>query len=249
MVTSQPVTQWNSDSELGAGLHARDLILPKAEVFQIFDKDFVVASTRKGPVAVVRPASDGGERLALVGFDFLSDPLRYRVSSPILFANLMRWLAPQAFRTIQVAAEPVGLADVVLDSSEEAAEIHVTDETGRAVPFLVQGHALQFFIGAPRVVHVTTGRRERVLSMSLPQVATDNWKIPPSVPQAMPGVSPGTAMAMDFWPFLACLGGLGLIAEWLVFGGSRTVKFRSRDTRSKSPSVAPAKQREELVTK
>lgn len=248
-VASQSVTRWNNDSELGAGLHARDLLLPKAKVFQTFDKDFVVASTAKGPVAVVRPASDNGERLALVGFDFLAEPLRYRVSSPILFANLMRWLAPEAFHAIQISAEPVGLSHIPLDSSEDSEDMHVTDQAGRAVPFLMQNSAVEFFVDAPRVVHIITGQRERYLSLILPQIASEDWKVPADVPRSMPGSSAGSTIAMDLWQILACLGGLGLILEWFLFGRSPLNRFRPRVAPANSSRPSPATRERELVAK
>ncbi|MCU1293318.1 MAG: hypothetical protein JWP08_2168, partial [Bryobacterales bacterium] len=210
-VFDQAIAQWNTDDELGAGLHARDVLLPKAKVFQTFDKDYVVASIRKGPVAVVRPSSDSSEKFAAVGFDFIGEPLRYKVTSPLLFANLMRWLAPQAFRAVQVIAEPVGLADVTLDDSEHPDNVRVTDDSGRAMPFLLAGKRLQFFVESPTVAHVVTGQSERILSLVLPEVATQEWNVPAAVPEGLPGFSRQGAVAMDLWQMLACLGGLGFV--------------------------------------
>lgn len=248
-IAGQTITQWNTDTELGAGLHARDVLLPKAEAFQIFDKDFVVAATNKGPVAVVRPDSDAGAKLAVVGFDFISEPLRYTVTSPILFANMMRWLAPQAFRAVQVSAEPVGLANITLENSELPDEAHVTDSSGRAVPFLVESGRLQFFMEAPAIVHVITGHRERILSMVLPEIATQDWKIPAMVPQSIPGFSTGGPAAIDLWQILACLGGFGLILEWFLFGRQRSTAFRPRAAAFTTPPVSRSQRERELVSR
>ncbi len=244
-VANQVVTQWNSDIELGAGLHARDLLLPRAEVFQIFDKDFVVAATSKGPVAVVRPASESGERLAVVGFDFMAEPLRYKITSPILFANLMRWLAPQSFRAIQLSAEPVGLASIALENGEEQDEVHVTEAAGHAVPVLVVDRKLQFFVETPTVIHIVTRDRERFLSMVLPQIAAQDWKVPAVIPQSMPSFSGGGSAAMDLWQILACLGGLGLIIEWFLFARQKSIRLRPRSSSTLSANLPrPARERE-----
>ncbi len=246
-IVDKPVTYWTADSELGAGLHARDLLLPKAEVFQVLDRDFAVASTSAGPVAVIRPASETNLKLAAVGFDLLAEPLRYRVSSPILFANLMRWLAPQAFRSLQISVEPVGLESVALDEAdfEGGAPISVYDEAGLAIPFLIQNRTLQFFGEKPAVVHVKTGQRERILSLVLPQVADYEWNVPAAM-QHSPGSDSIAAKTVDLWQVLACLGGLGLLVEWLLFGRSRTVRF---PTRSPAPSTRVADRSGELVSR
>lgn len=227
-VANQVVSRWNSDADLGAGLHARDVSLPQSKVYQVFDKDFVAASTARGPVAVVRPVSENGEKLAVVGFDFLAEPLRYRVTSPILFANMMRWLAPQAFRAVQLSAEPVGLGAVPLDLSEQPDQVHVTDENGRPVPFLVESGHVQFFTEAPAIVHVVTRQHEEIVSMVLPEIARYEWKVPSSVPHTVPRGSNSDVSAMDLWQVLAVLGGLGLLVEWLLFGRQRAFRFKAR---------------------
>lgn len=246
-VVDQVVTHWNNDDQLGAGLHARDVLLPKAKVFQVFDKDYIVASTNKGPVAVVRPASENNEKLAAVGFDFIGEPLRYKITSPLLFANLMRWLVPQAFRAVQISAEPVGLANLSLDSEEQAAGVRVTDDAGRALPFLSGSSRLQFFVDVPTIAHVVTEQRERIVSLVLPEIAVHEWAVPANAARGLPGVGAEGSAAMDLWRILACLGGLGLLLEWLLFGRQRSVKFRPRSARASS-SRFPLRQRErELV--
>ncbi len=57
---------------------------------------------------------------AVIGFDVLSEPLKFNVATPFLFANLMRWAAPAMFRTEQFSAQGVGLAEVSLDPGERA---------------------------------------------------------------------------------------------------------------------------------
>jgi hypothetical protein len=241
------ITQWNTDDELGAGLHARDVLLPKAKVFQTFDKDYVVASVARGPVAVVRPSSESGEKLAAVGFDFIGEPLRYKVTSPLLFANMMRWLAPQAFRAVQVNAEPVGLADVTLDDSEHPENVRVADDSGRAMPFLLADRRLQLFVEAPTVAHVITGQRERILSLVLPEIATQDWNVPPTVAHGLPGFSTAGASAIDLWQMLACLGGLGLLLEWMLFGQQRLAKLRPGAASFRSSRLSHPERERELV--
>ena len=114
------------------------------------------------------------------------------------------------------------------------------------MPFLVQHNRLQVFVEAPAVLHIVTRQRERIISMVLPEVAAQDWKVPPTVAQTLPGFSTTTGMAVDLWQVLSCLGGFGLILEWLLFGRQRSLKFRPRAVSSPS-SVSPPERQRELV--
>lgn len=92
------VKTWNSEGDLTSGLRTHELPASTAEVFQTFEGDTAVASAAEGPIVVVRPARQGRPQMAVVGFDPLAGQLKFEVTTPLLFANLLRWLSPALFR-------------------------------------------------------------------------------------------------------------------------------------------------------
>jgi hypothetical protein len=220
---SQDVTvaHWNSDSPLGAGLHAKAMNLPEAEVYETFQGDIPVAETDKGPVVVARPSTNVTPRLAAIGFDPLAGALRFELTTPLLFANLTRWLAPEAFRASDYTASTVGSVSLALDPNERAEQLSVTDDRGYHVPFTVRNQTLQLYVSRPSIVHIVSPERERIYSFTLPEVAEKQWNPPSSVAEGLPVLTSLLPSAFDLWQWLALAGGLGLLAEWLLFGRRR----------------------------
>jgi Ca-activated chloride channel family protein len=103
---SQAALHWNASPEFAAGGNSPEVVLPHANVFQIFEGDLAVASVAAGPVAVARPGSSGGPKEAVIGFDPFASVLRSQIAMPLLVARIMRWLAPQAFGPGEVDATP-----------------------------------------------------------------------------------------------------------------------------------------------
>ena len=64
-------------------------------------------------------------------------------------------------------------------------------------------------------------------SLTLPDVAEAVWKPPANVRRGIPKASVGGAVTQDLWPWLAALGGLGLLIDWLLYGRSRVFRVRS----------------------
>ena len=123
VVNGAVIKSWRSDDALGAGLHAKEADIRVAEVFQLFEGDMPVGSLAEGPTVIARPSTDRRPKLAVMGFDPLSGQLRFEVTTPLLFANLLRWLSPEPFKTVDATASRVGPASVILDASERAARI------------------------------------------------------------------------------------------------------------------------------
>ena len=69
-------------------------------------------------MVVARPSAANRPRLAVVGFDPLHGSLRFELSTPLLFANLLHWLEPESFRSLELTASAVGSAAVALDAKE-----------------------------------------------------------------------------------------------------------------------------------
>jgi hypothetical protein len=219
------IKTWNNESALAAGLHAREAHIANAEIFETFEGDTPVARVAGGPIVVAREAGPGQARFALIGFDPLQGQLKFEVTTPILFANLLRWLSPESFRTLDLAAGSVGTAsiplDQPLDTGDRQEQIRVLDDNGLALPFTVHGGVLQLFTAKASVLHVYSGDRERILSLTLPEVAETEWKVPEGAARGLPRTSRLGGGPIDLWKWLA-LAGLGcLLAEWFAFGRQR----------------------------
>jgi hypothetical protein len=143
--------------------------------------------------------------------------MKYQLTTPLLFANIIRWMAPDAFRTWELTAGTVGTVDVELESEIDPKSIRVQTEEGRPLPFTVQGKSLRFFTAAPGVVRVLTGDRELVYSLTLPQPGDTVWK-PSNVKIGLPGRAPIGPTSRDLWHWLALAGAAGLLADWILYG-------------------------------
>jgi hypothetical protein len=227
VVNDAAVKTWNAESTLGAGLHARRAQIPTADVFQIFDNDVPVASVAEGPIIVARASGETGPKISVIGFDPLEGKGRFEVTTPLLFANLLRWLSPEALRILDTSAAPVGAATINLDSGERPGggaqnhqQVRVIDSNGAAVPFIIRDQTLQLFASRPSIVHIVSSDRERVLSVTLPDVAASEWKPPTNAASGLPAAAPFAPEAIDLWKWLAVLGGTGLLAEWILFGSA-----------------------------
>ena len=114
--------------------------------------------------------------MVVLGFHPVRSGMKYQLTTPLLFANIIRWMAPDAFRSWELTAGTVGTVDVELESEIDPKSIRVQTEEGRPLPFTVEGKTLRFFTGAPGVVRVLTGDRELVYSLTLPQPGDTVWK-------------------------------------------------------------------------
>jgi hypothetical protein len=214
------LNQWLADHPLGAGLRARDIELATAEIFHPAPGDIVVARSDAGPLIVARP---GNPKMVVLGFHPVRSGMKYQLTTPLLFANIVRWMAPDAFRSWELTAGTVGTVDVELESDIDPKSIRVQTEEGRTLPFTVEGKALRFFTGAPGVVRVLTGDRELVYSLTLPQPGDAVWRPSPEQVQqgvklGLPGRGPIGPTSRDLWHWLALAGAAGLLADWILFG-------------------------------
>lgn len=222
-VSDAPVTVWHSESGVSNGLHAKETRLPHANVFEDFEGDVPIASVAGGNVVLARDASAGKPALAAIGFDPLSGPLRFEVTTPLLVAHLLNWLAPENRRDADLMALPMGPATVTLNTNEDTSAVRVVDEHGMNVPFTLHGASLNLFANHPAIVRVMTNQRERVLSLTLPDIAAYTW-VPKNVLTGIPPAAHITPSATDLWKYLAIAAALCLAAEWWFFGrGKRNV--------------------------
>jgi hypothetical protein len=213
-----PLARWRSDHTLGTGLHTEDLRLESTQVFSASPDDIAIAEVERGPVILARP---GARKLVVMGFHPLRSAMRYELATPLLFANVLRWMSPEVFRRWELAAGSVGPQTVTLDSEAREQDIKVLDENQRPMPFSLRGRTVRFFCGAPGTVRVLTANDEIVRSIALPEVPDARWEPPQNARHGVPKSWPAGPASRDLWQILALAGGAGLLAEWLLFGRSR----------------------------
>jgi hypothetical protein len=210
--------RWRVDHPLGAGLRAKDLEFPTAELFRVDHDDVAIAESDAGALIVARP---GKPKTVVFGFHPVRSGMKYSLTTPLLFANIVRWMAPDIFRSWELTAGMVGTVDVQLESEPDPSTIHVATEDGKRLPFTIEGRTLRFFAGSAGIVRVLTGDREMVYSLTLPQPGDFVWK-PSSGKRGLPGRGPSEPSSRDIWPWLAILGGVGLLLDWILYGRMRT---------------------------
>jgi hypothetical protein len=220
------LTEWQADHPLGAGLRARDIQLAGTEIFNAAAGDIVVARADAGPVIVARP---GNAKIVVLGFHPVRAGMKYQLTTPLLFANMIRWMAPDAFRSWELTAGSVGTVDVELESESDPNSIRVQTEDGEPLPFTLDGKRLRFFTAAPGVVRVLTGDRELVYSLTLPQPGDTIWK-PSNVKLGLPPGAPAGPSSRDLWHWLALAGAIGLLADWILYGRMNRVTGASKGT-------------------
>jgi len=217
-VKAARVERWHAENPLGAGLATRDLRLEETQVFEPAPGDLVVADCAEGPVIVARP---GARRAVALGFHPGRGSTRFELATPLLFANLIAWLAPDVFRQWDFASASAGMVTATMDPAMDPGAARVVGRGGRPLPFTVEDGSLRFFAATTGSVQILGGNRAKVLSVNLPDVAGARWEPPPGTPRGLPG-SPGPhRSAPSLWPLAAVLGALGLCFEWMRFGPRR----------------------------
>jgi hypothetical protein len=239
-VERAPFAGWDTTNPMAAGLRTKDFKLDKASVFEAAPGDARIGEVEAGPVIVARP---GKPKIVVFGFHPELTGLRYQLATPLLFANLLRWFSPELFRRWEISGGSVGTVKLLLEQDTPDKDLKVTGEDGSALPFTVHDHTLHFFAGAPGSVRVTAGDREYVYSLTLPQLWDSKWQAPGDARQGMPHFARLPDASSDLWPWLAIAGGLGLLAEWLLFGRFRrgAAGFRALPLRRKEPAPAEAR--------
>ncbi len=207
--------QWRADQFLAAGLRTKDARLDSVQMFTPEPNDIPVAEVDGSPVILARP---GKSKLAVFGFHPLRSSMRFELATPLVFANIMRWMAPEIFQRVEVQAGSTGTIAVALESDQDPAAIRVDSEQGTPLPFTVRGRTLRFFSGASGTVRTHIAGRELVHSLTLPEVAEARWEPPKTIRTGLANAGGADSAARDIWQWLAVIGALLLLAEWLLFG-------------------------------
>jgi hypothetical protein len=217
-VTSPKRVLWNSHTAVAQGLHSEDLPLPSAKVYQLRAGDTPVLSVPDGPVVVVRASKDGHPRRAILGFDPAHDSVRYEMSTPLLFINLVRWLAAQSLAPAQIAIGHAGAGAIDLGEGESLDDVQVIESSAGAAPFLIRNRQVQFFAAQPAVVRYSNQGRQEEMRMTLPEIAEAVWR---PTPQNEKFSSTGPHRLADLWRWLVVAGITISSLEWWLFGRAR----------------------------
>jgi hypothetical protein len=234
--TNAKLERWHAESPLAAGLYTKDLELASAKIFEPAPSDESVAETSRGPVVIARTSPS---KMVALGFQPSAPSMKYQLATPLLIANILRWMAPDTFRRWDIQAATVGTVSVPVEKGTDPAKLRVTGDRERPLPFTVQGETLRFFSGAPGIVHVRDGDRETVYSLTLPDVGEAAWKAPSAVTRGLPRIAGQVASVANIWPWLAMLGGLGLLIEWLLYGRGAMIRLPASRASSHWTSKLP----------
>ncbi len=237
IVEDEAFRGWDPHHPAAAGLRARDFKLARATVFEPAPADGRIAEVQQGPVIVAR---DGKPKIVVLGFHPALSGMRYELATPLLFANLLRWVSPEIFRRWELSVGSVGTVKLVMEPGTPEKDAKVVAEDGSALPFTLRDGVLHFFAGRAGAVRVLAGDREYVLSLTLPELWETRWEPPAEALKGIPRFAGGLEGSRELWPWLALAGGLSLFVEWLLFG-----RFRrdGRAARHHWPRILPMRRK------
>lgn len=210
---------WMPNSPLAAGLHAQDVRLPEASIFQPAAGDDTVGSVRQGPVVVARTSRP---RMVVLGFDPGNSAVRFELSTPLIFANILSWMNPESFTASDVNVQPAGFVSAPLTG--DSGSLHLTREDGTPVPFTSDGHSVHFFLASSETVRLQGDGRNSAYALTLPEMWDRKWKAPAD---SLNGIGPAQGVVKpqkELWPWLAVLGALCLLADWILLSGPRRAR-------------------------
>lgn len=203
---------WNSSTPVAQGLHREDLPLPVADVYRLVEGDTPVLRVDEGPIVVVRPAHHGRARKAVLGFDPANDKIRDEIAVPLLFMNLVHWLAVEKLAPTRIAIGHAGAGQI-----EPLEDVQVAGHA--AVPLIEQNRQLQFFTARPAAISFFDQGRKEQMYMTLPEIAETAWR--PSGWQSEERSSPAFHMRIDLWRWLVLAGITTTLLEWWLFAGAQ----------------------------
>lgn len=206
-----------------AGLQTKDLLIEQTQLYPASESDTVFAQGGGGALIVGKAGA--GPKRAWMGFQPLASPLKYELAAPLMFAQVLEWLAPRSFARWELNAGSPGMIQAEV---EEQTPVQVLDEQGRALPFTREGRIVRFFAGAPGSVRLVEGAREAVYSLTLPETGEAEIAWPKGVRRGVPAAASMAPSWRELWYALAIAGALGLLAEWLVYGLGRGWRWNWR---------------------
>jgi len=207
--------RWTPDQPLTLGLRARDVQIETTSVFEPGADYMVLAEIDKGPVMLASVAQNGKNRTVIMGFDPFEGAMRYELATPLLLANVLRWAAPDVFRDVDVGTQSAGAVSMPLVGKPA---VRVLTDSGVNLPYNVRDKSVDFFAGQSARVRVIAGNSERVYSLTLPEMWDVKWTAPAGARHGIPAWNDALRRNRDWWPFLASLGAIVLLGEWIAYG-------------------------------
>jgi hypothetical protein len=212
--------RWTPDQPLTLGLRARDVQIETTSVFEPAAGYMVLAEIDKGPVMLASVAldeknQDEKNRTVIMGFDPFEGAMRYELATPLLLANVLRWAAPDVFRDVDVGTQSAGAVSMPLVGKPA---VRVLTDSGVNLPYNVRDKSVDFFAGQSARVRVIAGNSERVYSLTLPEMWDVKWTAPASARHGIPAWNDALRRNPAWWPFLASLGAIVLLGEWIAYG-------------------------------
>lgn len=209
------ISGWNSAHPIAAGIRSRDLKIANARILTPSTGETVIASSKEG--ALIIAGAQAGAKTVTVGFQPLSSNLRYSLATPLLFANIFQWIAPETFLRQEVLAATPGAVSVDLAEAYAPEKLRVLDAQGDALPFTVEGRSVRFFAASPSTVRVLSPNSELVFALTLPGLGTTAWQPPASIARGLAAPVAATDLPQEIWQYLALLAALLLAIEWWFF--------------------------------
>lgn len=215
------LARWNTTHPVGAGLRSRDLRLTRPLLLSPGSGETAIADGPGGALAAVRATEP---RTVVLGFHPGLTAIRYEVTTPLLMANMLQWLAPDTFLRREVLAGSPGAVTVELDEIPAAGAVRVLDQQGASLPHTLDGRNVRFFAPEPGSFRVASGSAERTLSLTLPALGESNWTAPETARQGPGPRRPSSPLPTDTWQWLATLGATLLLIEWWIYGRGPTLR-------------------------
>jgi uncharacterized membrane protein len=211
---SAVITRWNATHPVAAGIRSQDVRFAGARVLGVEKGESVVAETAAGAVITAR---DGAPRMITLGFHPASADLRFELATPLLFANIFQWVAPETFLRQEVLAATPGAVTVELPDGSPVEQVRVLNAEGTPVPFTLDGRTLRFFTAQTSTVRVVTPTAEMNFALSLPGLGVQAWQAPAGAARGLSKAGAAMPLPKDFWQLLAILGAALIAVEWWLY--------------------------------
>ena len=209
------ISSWNSAHPVAAGIRSRDLKISNARILTPGSGETVIATAKEG--ALIIAGAQAGVKTITLGFHPLRSNLRYSLATPLLFANIFQWIAPETFLRQEVLAATPGAISVDLAEAYAPEKLRVLDAKGEALPFTVEGRSVRFFAATPSTVRVLSPNSELVFALTLPGLGATAWQPPATIARGLAAPAAATALPREVWQYLALLAALILAIEWWFF--------------------------------
>jgi hypothetical protein len=207
--------RWQDSHPIAAGVHDQDVLVAEGAALTIRDGEEAIGFSSAGPVLAV--SQRGRFRDIRFGFHPMDAAIRNQPAIPLIFANIVHWLAPDLFQITEISALSPGLVEQEVGKKVHRSQVKVLSARGEPLPFTLTEGRLRFYVGQPASVRVTLPGRELHYVLNLPEVGDTQW-IPPDGAHKGAAAPPVAPVKHDLWPWLVLLSGLGLLLEWTLYG-------------------------------